>query len=300
MKNKKQVAEVGLASALCVSVTYGLGYFNKIGPKLSGLENTLVIFISDLLRVLVCFILRSILESNQKMSYPKEYLIFGGLSFFQSLIWLFSFQNLFVFILQIVANTRSIFVFLLSLALLKKKYSFSKWLAQIFLLFGIIFPFTWEVLVEKKISLNNEYASEKWIYPLLIILSCLSSAFSSVYFEMTVKKRRILFWTNSLYYSGSGLVVSLIYLVISIILRENRSIALFGKISILVLFKVLEGFIYSYIMINYSAIVKPFMQLVLNCIISIFMSLHLKEPIPWYRGVSLGIIVFAVIIFNIG
>lgn len=297
----RQFLEISTVSVLAVAMTYGMGYFSKTGRRMSGTESAVVVLLADVIRAFLCFLLRSLYERENKIVYHKEYLLCGLLSFFQSVTWLFSIQSVYVFALQIISNTRIVFVFLLSVAFLNRKYSWWQWMAQIGIVIGIVCPHAWERYIS---SAQKEDSKSEAFHTILylgfVTLSCLSSAFSGVYFEMTIKKRKIPFWSNSMYYSISGVIISFMYLASATAFkRDIKTISITGKMSLIILFKVLEGFVYSYVILNYAAIVKAFIQLVLNCFISIVMSLHLGEPIRWPSLVSLAIIVLSVIVFNL-
>ncbi|KAI5172357.1 solute carrier family 35 (UDP-sugar transporter), member A1/2/3 [Nematocida sp. LUAm3] len=293
-----RAAEVVLVFSIVGGVSYAIGYMAKRGEKLNTTENAFSILISDLLRALFSYLFMCIYEKQYKIVYVKEYLVCGFLSFFQSLAWLFSYQYIFAIISQILTSSRSLFVFLLSSVVFRKRYTKTQWFSQMILLFGLFLPFLYDSYIKPAGSFEAQAKGNyNLLYIALVVLACLSSAFNGVYFEKTIKKKKISLWSNGFNYSISTIGFSFLFLIFHFSFFSG-SINEFGKIFKMSILRTIEGLVYSYVIVYYGALLKSFLQIVLHAFISIILAFHMEEKISFIQILSLGITMGAIAIFK--
>ncbi|KAI5184610.1 hypothetical protein NEHOM01_0285 [Nematocida homosporus] len=290
---------LGGLGGLAMGVTYGLNYCSRVRKTGSYLENALILVMADVWKCLVFYGMMR-WSGEKRMTYSRDYLIFGWFSFFQSFGWLVVVRYLSVFYLQIVSNFRSFFVFGLSILVFNRVYTRVQWLAQVVLVFGITLPFIVQIVSKDEAGMGPSSYLNAWLSIGLSLLMTLSTALNGVCFEKIVRKKRLSMWQNSLNYSLSGLLVSVLALVCIFGWFGSDGLVIDpGLFLSLVCLKVVEGIIYAYIMAEYSAVAKTFFQVLMNCLLSVILSWHLAEKMSIYKIVSLVLVAGSICVFNL-
>lgn len=253
---------------------------------------------AELLRAAFCMAWIVLFEKDKRVEYRREYLLLGGLSSYHSFAWLFGSQEVSAVMLQILGQSKTFFVFVLSVAALGRRYTRTQWVSQAVLLGGLVFPVLVESYHKGKFAKEEGGGGEQMMYSVLVVSGCLAGAFSGVYFEKTVKRKVKSPWKNALNYSISSAGASYAVMLYSMGVDGKAPAMSLRPVGSLVLLKTTEGLLSAYIVIRYSTLAKALIVVFSTCVLSIPLSLYFGEKVSADKWISLAVVITALGMFN--
>lgn len=294
-----ELLKIGSLSGVALFATYATLYETKSGPRLSSADQLFVSTLAELLKCFLCFCGAKLLARQKSLGYSREYVLFGMLSSYQSFVWLFVAQRLSGVVLQILGHSKTFFVFVLSMLLLRRKYSRAKMVSQLLLFFGLILPCLVMVAQMNPSQVAGSMTTDNFLCSLFTLSACLSGAFSGVLFEKTVKQKVTSKWAGSFNYSVSSFLVSLVSLLAVLAVTSERVAFSWRPLGSLIFFKMVESLICGYVVMRYSSVMKALMVMFSTCVLSIPVSWQFNEAIEPTSVISLAVIVCALVLFNL-
>ncbi|OAG29188.1 solute carrier family 35 (UDP-sugar transporter), member A1/2/3 [Nematocida displodere] len=283
---------LGLSLANVV-ILYLLLFVTKTAGALTTTDKFAVTFLGESLKAVVCYLMMRWKE-KKPFVYNKKYLLIGAFSSFQSFTALKATQVLPAILLQIIWQSRTFFVFLLSHLILNRKYSRMQVFSQVVLFVALMLP-----LCDEEISVFGVKAlSATLAWAIVAATSCLSSAISSVYFEKIVKTSGTGMWEGSLNYSLSVALISGLGALASISSKtEIRNAPVVLTMSVL---RCAEGVVIVNLVTIYSTLYRSLVSALCTGILSIPVAIQFEEKITGLGIASLGMIVVSLGLFNYG
>lgn len=289
-----QMLALGLANIAIMSVAQ---YTNKSLPQLNSLEIASISVLAEMAKCALCLLMT---RGQKRKNYTYKYLVLGGCSSFQAQGNILLVGKMSAVFFQTLWYSQTLFVFFLSILILKRKYRPVHYLSQLLLFGGLLLAAldsTWEVSP----STPQEKYGAIWRstkYFGLGLLLRLTGAASYVYFEKEIKRKKIDVWTNALYFSFSTLVVSAAFFAGLVCFCTSR-IENLTAILKLAPIKTVEGLFIAYTISKQSALFRTMFYVLGTCILSIPMSLLFGESISGYTVASLVIVLASFVMFSV-
>ncbi|KAI5189957.1 hypothetical protein NECID01_0752 [Nematocida sp. AWRm77] len=299
--HRAELAKVGVLSSVSLVVMYSIMYETKRSGHMQSVDRLFIGAMSELLK---CGVSLGCLWAEQRgkkkaLGYTKEYCLFGVFSSYQCFVWLFVAQQLPSMVLQIVGHSKTFFVFLLSMAILRRKYSQIKMVSQAGLFAGLVLPALVAVSQMDGKDMVKGFTATNCVCSLFALSACFSGALSGVLFEKTVKKSITCIWAGFFNYSISSFFVSLASLVVASVLTKESLCYTWRPMLSLIVLRMVESLLCGYIVIKYSLVTKVLMTVFSTCALSIPLAWQFSEPIDFSSVVSLVIIVCSLVLFNL-
>lgn len=174
---------------------------------------------------------------------------------------------------QVLYQLKILTTALFSVAMLKKKLSFLQWLSLLILFAGAAVV----QLQEIKPTTNVGHAQSKWVGLVAVIVSCVSSGFAGVYFEMVLKESDTSIWMRNVQLGIFGSSTAMI----SMLAKDGPAVVKNGffygyspLVWVVVVQQAVGGLIVALVVCYADNILKGFatsLSIIISCVASIFL-----------------------------
>lgn len=245
--------------------------------------STTAVVLSETLKVLICLVVIRVQQQDflqhlydaivvkwkdtLKLSVPAVvYMVQNNLQYV-------AVSNLEAAEFQVLYQLKILTTALFSVAMLKKKLSFLQWLSLLILFAGAAIV----QLQEIKPTTNVVHAQSKWVGLIAVIVSCVSSGFAGVYFEMVLKESDTSIWMRNVQLGIFGSSTALISMFVKdgpLVMKNGFFYGYSVLVWSVVVQQAVGGLIVAMVVCYADNILKGFatsLSIILSCIASIYL-----------------------------
>ena len=174
---------------------------------------------------------------------------------------------------QVLYQLKILTTALFSVAMLKKKLSLPQWISLLILFAGAAIV----QLQEIKPTTNVVHAQSKWVGLIAVIVSCVSSGFAGVYFEMVLKESDTSVWMRNVQlgiYGSSTAVISMMAKDGPAVMQNGFFYGYSPLVWMVVIQQAVGGLIVALVVCYADNILKGFatsLSIILSCVASIYL-----------------------------
>lgn len=174
---------------------------------------------------------------------------------------------------QVLYQLKILTTALFSVAMLKKKLSLPQWISLLILFAGAAIV----QLQEIKPTTNVVHAQSKWVGLVAVIVSCVSSGFAGVYFEMVLKESDTSIWMRNVQlgiFGSSTAVISMLAKDGPVVMKNGFFYGYSPLVWMVVIQQAVGGLIVAMVVCYADNILKGFatsLSIILSCVASIYL-----------------------------
>lgn len=268
--------------------------------RLSRVEIGAAAALAEAAKVSLAFALFLLLEERKKIRVDLKYVVPSALITTQSIILATVYQQMENIVFQLCFQSRILFVFAISLVVFRRKYSVLQYLAQAFLVAGLVlmvFSNNPDKAGASPHSAPNALSSTPVHAIVLAFASSLMNAFSSVYFELLMKKSGRGVWENAFLLGIFSLLFSAGYTGYNL-LHHPLAITDLSVLLVYVAVQALYGLTTSWLVMRSSAVLKVLLNTVSITITTLVSIYWFGEAPSLPKLLSAAFVIAALALFN--